>query len=90
MEKGGFYDTNSKKGKTIRQLSVARFDNGETRIYDATPLIRGDWFGQLKDVNMFNTVRIAGISVEWAGGQDVCLDEKPSRWQTCWVFFALY
>ena len=24
-------------------------DNGEVRIYDAPPLIRGDWFGQLRD-----------------------------------------
>lgn len=54
---------------------LVSFDNGETRIYDATPLIRGDWFGQLKNPNKFNTVHIAGISVEWADGQDVCPDD---------------
>lgn len=65
--------------KKVKPLNGYRllvdFDNGEARIYDATPLIRGDWFGQLKDVNVFNTVHIAGISVEWAGGQDVCPDD---------------
>lgn len=51
------------------------FDNGEQKIYDAKPLIRGDWFGQLEDVKMFNTVHVAGLSVEWAGGQDICPDD---------------
>ena len=39
------------------------------------PLIRGDWFGKLKDMNVFNTVHIGGISVEWEEGQDVCPDD---------------
>ena len=51
------------------------FDNGEEKIYDAKPLIKGDWFGQLKDTKVFNTVDIAGLSVEWSGGQDVCPDD---------------
>lgn len=51
------------------------FNNGEMRIYDAKPLIKGDWFGELKDKKVFNTVRIAGLSVEWSGGQDVCPDD---------------
>ena len=51
------------------------FDNGEQKIYDAKPLIRGDWFGQLEDIKVFNTVHVSGLSVEWAGGQDVCPDD---------------
>ncbi|MCD8129694.1 MAG: DUF2442 domain-containing protein [Lachnospiraceae bacterium] len=51
------------------------FDNGEQRIYDAKPLIKGDWFGKLKDLKIFNTVHIAGLSIEWADGQDVCPDD---------------
>ncbi len=54
---------------------LVEFDNGEARVYDAAPLIRGDWFGQLRNVDLFNTVHIAGISVEWAEGQDVCPDD---------------
>ena len=51
------------------------FDNNEEKIYDVNPLIQGDWFGQLRDINIFNTVHVAGISVEWAEGQDVCPDD---------------
>lgn len=51
------------------------FDNGETKIYDAAPLIKGDWYGQLKDLNLFKTVHIAGLGIEWEGGQDVCPDD---------------
>lgn len=54
---------------------LVTFENGEKRIYDVKPLIKGDWFGQLKDINIFNSVRIAGLSIEWAGGQDVCPDD---------------
>jgi hypothetical protein len=56
-------------------LLLVTFDNGERRVYDANPLIRGDWFGQLRDPTLFATVHVAGLSVEWAGGQDVCPDE---------------
>lgn len=38
-------------------------------------MIKGDWFGKLKDMKVFDTVRIAGLSVEWSGGQDVCPDD---------------
>lgn len=54
---------------------LVTFDSGETRIYDVNPLIRGEWFGQLRDINVFNTVHVAGISVEWEDGQDVCPDD---------------
>lgn len=47
---------------------LVTFDNGETRVYDAEPLIRGDWFGKLRDPATFATVHVAGLSVEWAGG----------------------
>ena len=52
-----------------------QFDNGEKRVYDANPLIKGEWYGRLRDVKLFNTVHIAGLSVEWAEGQDVCPDD---------------
>ena len=54
---------------------LVTFDNGEQKIYDAKPLIKGEWFGQLQDIKEFSTVHIAGLSVEWAGGQDVCPDD---------------
>ena len=35
---------------------LVTFENGEKKVYDVKPLIRGDWFGKLKDMNVFNTV----------------------------------
>ena len=37
---------------------LVTFENGEKKVYDVKPLIRGDWFGKLKDMNVFNTVHI--------------------------------
>lgn len=51
------------------------FDNGETRIFDVKPLIRGSWMGELADQAYFKTVRIGGLSVEWPHEQDICPDQ---------------
>ena len=51
------------------------FDNGETRIFDVKPLIRGSWMGELADKTYFKTVRIGGLSVEWPHEQDICPDQ---------------
>lgn len=56
------------------QLLVT-FKTGENRIYDAKPLIKGDWFGQLKDISKFNTAKIVSNTVEWIDGQDIAPDE---------------
>ena len=48
---------------------------GENRIDDAKPLIKGDWFGQLKDISKFNSAKIVSNTVEWADGQDIAPDE---------------
>lgn len=50
------------------------FDNQEKRLFDVKPYIRGSWFGELKKPEIFNAVRIAGLSVEWPDGQDICPD----------------
>lgn len=50
------------------------FDNHERKIFDVTPYIRGNWFGELKKPEVFKSVRIAGLSVEWPNGQDICPD----------------
>ena len=54
---------------------IITFQNGEKKIFDVTPYINGDWFGKLKDKNFFNTVHIAGNTIEWAGGQDIAPHE---------------
>lgn len=48
-----------------------KYETGENKIFDVTPYISGEWFGKLKDIDFFNTVRVSGLSIEWAGGQDI-------------------
>lgn len=51
------------------------YETGEKKIFDVTPYIMGSWFGKLKDPEYFCTVHLAGISVEWADGQDLAPHE---------------
>lgn len=51
------------------------FDNGEKKIFDVTPYIKGNWYGRLRDKNYFNRVAIDGFTVVWPDGQDICPDE---------------
>ena len=50
------------------------FDNHERKIFDVTPYIHGNWYGELQNPDIFKSVRIAGLSVEWPNGQDICPD----------------
>lgn len=50
------------------------FDNRERKIFDVTPYIHGNWYGELQNPEIFKSVRIAGLSVEWPNGQDICPD----------------
>lgn len=50
------------------------FDNHERKIFDVTPYFCGNWFGELQNPEVFQSVRIAGLSVEWPNGQDICPD----------------
>ncbi len=51
------------------------FDNGEKKLFDVKPYIKGSWFGELKDPELFCTVAANGYSVEWKNGQDICPDD---------------
>ncbi len=46
------------------------FENGEKRIFDMKPYLDKGIFQELKDVKLFNTVRISFDSVEWANEAD--------------------
>ena len=52
----------------------SHFDNGECRLFDVKPYLHGEWFLQLLDVNVFNQVKIDGLSVSWPDGQDIAPD----------------
>lgn len=62
------------KPKTNYILDIV-FDNGIEKDFDVKPYIKGEWYGELKDVSYFNQVKTNGYSVEWPNGQDLCPDE---------------
>lgn len=51
------------------------FDNNEKKIFDVKPYFKFKIFTELKDYKKFRTVKIAGLSVEWDNGADICPDE---------------
>ena len=52
-----------------------KFDNGEVKKFDVNPYLNHKAFEGLKDYKEFNKVKIAGLSIEWANGVDICPDE---------------
>ena len=36
-------------------LIEVTFDNGEVKVFDVKPYIKGAWYGQLEDINYFNS-----------------------------------
>lgn len=55
------------------------FDNNEKRIFDVKPYFKFKQFQELKNKNIFETVKIAGLSIEWDNGADICPDELYSN-----------
>ena len=51
------------------------FDNNERKIFDVKPYFKSKLFEELKDIKKFNSVKIAGLSIEWENGADICPDE---------------
>ncbi len=51
------------------------FENGETKIYDMTSILEKPFYSKLKNKNLFNTVKVTDITLEWITGQDICPDE---------------
>ena len=54
---------------------IITYENGEIKSFDVKPYIIGEWFGQLKDKKIFQTVKPCGNTVEWADGQDIASHE---------------
>jgi Protein of unknown function (DUF2442) len=47
------------------------FDNGECRLFDATPLLGVGRFSELKESSVFEKVRVSFDTVEWENGLDL-------------------
>lgn len=52
-----------------------KFNNGEIKRFDVKPYLNHKAFEQLKKLDIFNSVKIAGLSIEWENGVDICPDE---------------
>ena len=66
--------------KPVEDFNVlVTFENDEVRVFDVKPYIRGEWFGQLRNLDEFNTVRPCGNTIEWSGGQDIAPHELYER-----------
>ena len=51
------------------------YATGEKRLFDVKPYLVGEWFGELKDERVFQTVKPCGTTVEWDDGQDIAPHE---------------
>ena len=50
---------------------VVRFDNGECRILDVTPMLSTGRFTELTDPEVFRRVRVIFDTIQWENGLDL-------------------
>ena len=50
------------------------FDNGEIKIKDMKPYLDKGIFKKLKDINVFNNVKIKYGTISWENDIDICAD----------------
>ena len=72
-------DMNSYYPIAVKPLEQHRllitFDNNEQRVFDVTPYLNDSFFAPLRNAVIFNSVKLNPLTVEWAGGIDMCPDE---------------
>ena len=54
---------------------LIKFNNNEVKVFDVKPYLKYKQYSELKKIEIFNTVKIAGLSIEWSNGVDICPDE---------------
>ena len=54
---------------------LIRFNNNEKKKFDVKPYLSFKPFAELKSPTLFASVKVAGLSIEWLHGQDICPDE---------------
>ncbi len=50
------------------------FDNGEEKVFDVAPYLDKGIFKELRDINIFKSVKPVLGSIQWMHGQDFCPD----------------
>jgi Protein of unknown function (DUF2442) len=59
------------------------FDNGECRLFDATPLLGVGRFSELRESSVFEKVRVSFDTVEWENGLDLDPEYVYENSMTC-------
>jgi hypothetical protein len=49
---------------------LLKFENNEERVFDIKPYLEIGKFNELKDKNLFKTVRVSFDTIEWDNGLD--------------------
>lgn len=52
-------------------LLYIKFKNGEEKIYDMNEMLKFDYYKNLRDKEIFKTVKPFGITLVWATGEDI-------------------
>lgn len=58
---------------------LVKFSNNEIKIFDVKPYLEYEQYSELKKISIFNTVKIAGLSIECINGADICPDELYNK-----------
>ena len=52
------------------------------KIFDVKPYMNFKPFDELKNIALFNSVKIDGLSISWANNTDICPDELYNNSKT--------
>lgn len=52
-------------------LLYIKFKNGEEKIYDMKEMLKFDYYKNLRDKEIFKTVKVYGITFKWSTGEDI-------------------
>lgn len=52
-------------------LLYIKFKNGEERIYDMNEMLKFDYYKNLRDKEIFKTVKTSGVTLMWETGEDI-------------------
>lgn len=52
-------------------LLYIKFKNGEEKIYDMNAMLKLDYYRNLRDKEIFRTVKTFGVTLMWETGEDI-------------------
>jgi hypothetical protein len=54
---------------------IITFENGEVKIFDVKPYLDTGMFKDLRDIKIFNAVKVSFDTIEWGNGLDIDPEE---------------